>query len=51
MLMDAIKKSEHKGKVKISIDVAASESYKDGKYDFDVKNPDGPQVMKETTPR
>merc|ERR1712127_847567 len=39
VLMDAIKKSGHEGKVKIGTDVAASEFYKDGKYDLDFKNP------------
>eukprot|EP00931_Biecheleriopsis_adriatica_P088489 TRINITY_DN627_c0_g1_i1.p1 TRINITY_DN627_c0_g1~~TRINITY_DN627_c0_g1_i1.p1 ORF type:complete len:792 (-),score=213.65 TRINITY_DN627_c0_g1_i1:61-2436(-) len=40
VLMEAIKKSGHEGKVKIGTDVAASEFYKDGKYDLDFKNPD-----------
>merc|ERR1719188_2929292 len=40
VLMDAIKKSGHEAKVKIGTDVAASEFYKDGKYDLDFKNPD-----------
>jgi len=39
VLMDAIAKSGHKDKVKIGTDVAASEFYKDGKYDLDFKNP------------
>merc|ERR1739848_342404 len=39
VLMDAIEKSGHKAKVKIGTDVAASEFYKDGKYDLDFKNP------------
>merc|ERR1719463_846887 len=39
VLMDAIKKSGHEAKVKIGTDVAASEFYKDGKYDLDFKNP------------
>merc|ERR1719423_442153 len=33
------KKSGHANKVKIGTDVAASEFYKDGKYDLDFKNP------------
>merc|ERR1711985_45029 len=41
VLMDAIKKSGHEAKVKIGTDVAASEFYKDGKYDLDFKNPKG----------
>merc|ERR1712151_1494489 len=40
VLMDALKKSGHDAKVKIGTDVAASEFYKDGKYDLDFKNPD-----------
>merc|ERR1712241_1339624 len=38
VLMDAIQKSGHEGKVKIGTDVAASEFFKDGKYDLDFKN-------------
>merc|ERR1712227_1006504 len=40
VLMDALEKSGHKDKVKIGTDVAASEFFKDGKYDLDFKNPD-----------
>merc|ERR1712232_840106 len=40
VLMEALEKSGHKDKVKIGTDVAASEFYKDGKYDLDFKNPD-----------
>eukprot|EP00419_Tripos_fusus_P009211 CAMPEP_0172661450 /NCGR_PEP_ID=MMETSP1074-20121228/4706_1 /TAXON_ID=2916 /ORGANISM="Ceratium fusus, Strain PA161109" /LENGTH=788 /DNA_ID=CAMNT_0013477219 /DNA_START=23 /DNA_END=2389 /DNA_ORIENTATION=+ len=40
VLMEAIQKSGHEGKIKIGTDVAASEFYKDGKYDLDFKNPD-----------
>merc|ERR1712217_789204 len=50
VLMDAIKKSGHEGKVKIGTDVAASEFYKDGKYDLDFKNPDSADSMKKTVP-
>lgn len=47
VLMDAIKKSGHEAKVKIGTDVAASEFYKDGKYDLDFKNPDSkPETWK-----
>merc|ERR1719197_12902 len=42
VLMQAIKKSGHEQKVKIATDVAASEFYKDGKYDLDFKNPGSP---------
>merc|ERR1712113_1116043 len=38
VLMQAIKKSGHEAKVKIGTDIAASEFYKDGKYDMDFKN-------------
>merc|ERR1719401_2340911 len=48
VLMEALKKSGHEGKVKIGTDVAASEFYKDGKYDLDFKNPDSPPEMKKT---
>jgi len=39
LLMDAIKKAGFEGKIKIGMDVAASEFCKDGKYDLDFKNP------------
>jgi len=39
VLMEAIEKSGHKDKIKIGTDVAASEFFKDGKYDLDFKNP------------
>merc|ERR1719321_1095308 len=49
VLMDAIQKSGHAGKVKIGTDVAASEFYtSDGKYDLDFKNPNSPPEMKKT---
>merc|ERR1712050_760816 len=38
VLVEAIDKSGHKDKIKIGTDVAASEFYKDGKYDLDFKN-------------
>merc|ERR1712050_506758 len=40
VLVEAIEKSGHKDKIKIGTDVAASEFYKDGKYDLDFKNKD-----------
>ena len=36
---DAIEKAGYTGKIKIGMDVAASEFHKDGKYDLDFKNP------------
>lgn len=39
LIMDAIDKAGYKGKIGIALDVAASEFYKDGKYDLDFKNP------------
>ena len=39
LIVAAIEKSGHKGKVSIALDTASSEFYKDGKYDFDFKNP------------
>jgi enolase len=41
VLVEAIAKSGHAEKVKIGTDVAASEFFKDGKYDLDFKHPDG----------
>lgn len=40
LIVDAIKSAGYEGKVKIAMDVASSEFYKDGKYDLDFKNPD-----------
>ena len=37
--MEAIKQAGYDGKVKIALDVASSEFFKDGKYDLDFKNP------------
>merc|ERR1719263_1820265 len=48
VLMEAIQKSGHEGKVKIGTDVAASEFYKDGKYDLDFKNENSAPEMKKT---
>lgn len=39
LLNTAIAKAGYTGKIKIGMDVAASEFYKDGKYDLDFKNP------------
>ncbi|KAI4527917.1 Enolase, C-terminal TIM barrel domain-containing protein [Schizophyllum commune] len=39
LLTEAIKKAGYEGKIKIALDVASSEFYKDGKYDLDFKNP------------
>jgi len=39
LLSEAIKKAGYEGKVKIALDVASSEFYKEGKYDLDFKNP------------
>ena len=39
LLMDAIEKSGHLNKVILGMDVAASEFYKDGKYDLFSKVP------------
>merc|ERR550525_366490 len=50
VLMDAIQKSGHEGKVKIGTDVAASEFYVADKkvYDLDFKNPNSGAEMKKT---
>jgi len=39
LLVTAIDKAGYTGKVKIGMDAAASEFYKEGKYDLDFKNP------------
>ncbi|GAA96626.1 hypothetical protein E5Q_03296 [Mixia osmundae IAM 14324] len=39
ILTEAIEKAGYTGKIKIALDVASSEFYKDGKYDLDFKNP------------
>ncbi|KAI0045672.1 enolase [Auriscalpium vulgare] len=39
LLVEAIKKAGYEGRIKIALDVASSEFYKDGKYDLDFKNP------------
>ena len=38
LLVEAIEKAGYTGKIKIGMDVAASEFYKEGKYDLDFKN-------------
>ncbi|CAH6722576.1 enolase 1 [[Candida] jaroonii] len=40
LIVDAISKAGYTDEVKIAMDVASSEFYKDGKYDLDFKNPD-----------
>ena len=39
LIVDAIKAAGHDGKIKIGLDCASSEFFKDGKYDLDFKNP------------
>nr|AIS82610.1 enolase [Haemaphysalis flava] len=39
LIQEAINQAGYSGKVEIGMDVAASEFYKDGKYDLDFKNP------------
>jgi enolase len=39
LISEAIKKAGYEGKIKIALEVASSEFYKDGKYDLDFKNP------------
>lgn len=39
LINDAIAKAGYTGRVEIGMDVAASEFYRDGKYDLDFKNP------------
>uniref|UniRef100_A0A7S0Z6W8 phosphopyruvate hydratase n=1 Tax=Hemiselmis tepida TaxID=464990 RepID=A0A7S0Z6W8_9CRYP len=45
LLVEAIEKAGYTGKIKIGMDVAASEFYKDGKYDLDFKNPDSKEAI------
>lgn len=42
LLKHAIAKAGYSDKIVIGMDVAASEFYKDGKYDLDFKSPDDP---------
>ncbi|CAG8452387.1 849_t:CDS:2 [Ambispora leptoticha] len=51
LLKDAIAKAGYTEKVKIGMDVAASEFYKDGKYDLDFKNPNSDQSKRLTGPQ
>lgn len=46
LLIEAIEKAGYTGKIKIGMDVAASEFFKDGKYDLDFKTPDGKDELK-----
>lgn len=39
LLVEAIEKAGYTGKIKIGMDVAASEFFKESKYDLDFKNP------------
>lgn len=39
LIMTAIQMANYVGKIEIGMDVAASEFYRDGKYDLDFKNP------------
>ncbi|BFZ57921.1 phosphopyruvate hydratase [Savitreella phatthalungensis] len=40
LIMDAVAQAGYKDSIKIAMDVASSEFYKDGKYDLDFKNPE-----------
>ncbi|KAK9449437.1 Enolase, C-terminal TIM barrel domain-containing protein [Limtongia smithiae] len=40
LISDAIEQAGYTGKIKIALDSASSEFYKDGKYDMDFKNPE-----------
>ncbi|RHZ69363.1 hypothetical protein Glove_284g99 [Diversispora epigaea] len=44
LLVEAIEKANYKGKITIGMDVAASEFYKEGKYDLDFKNPNSDET-------
>ena len=43
LLSSAIENAGYTGRVKIGMDVAASEFYKNGQYDLDFKNPKSDQ--------
>ncbi|CAB1330307.1 unnamed protein product [Coregonus sp. 'balchen'] len=45
LLKEAIGKAGYTDKIVIGMDVAASEFYKDGKYDLDFKSPDDPSLV------
>lgn len=45
LLRTAIDKAGYTGKVKIGMDVAASEFFQEGKYNLDFKNPSGNQIL------
>lgn len=47
VLSEAIEKAGYKGQVHISLDVASSEFYKDGKYDLNFKEEGNPKVSHE----
>lgn len=48
LLKEAIEKAGYTGKVNIGMDVAASEFFKNGKYDLDFKNPDNDGSKRKT---
>ncbi len=48
LLKKAIKKAGYEGKVKIGMDAAASEFFKEGRYDLDFKTEKSPEVMLKT---
>ena len=45
LISQAIDKAGLTGKMKIAMDVASSEFYRDGKYDLDFKNPESDQTQ------
>jgi enolase len=47
LVVEAIEKAGYTGKIKMAMDVAASEFFKDGKYDLDFKSEEGdPEMVK-----
>jgi len=48
LCVSAIEAAGYTGKINIAMDVAASEFYKEGKYDLDFKNPDSDQSQWKT---
>nr|AAD02812.1 enolase [Pneumocystis carinii] len=49
LIVTAIEEAGYTGKIKIALDVAASEFYKNGKYDLDFKNPESDSSQHKTS--
>jgi enolase len=51
LIVEAIEKAGYTGKIDICMDSAASEFFKDGKYDLDFKKPEGTDPATHVTPQ